>query len=291
MFMGIERSPAGRVGSQSSAALPSASANFGREGSVSAPVLWRGRRRCVVAGSSGGGANMGRMGLPEKDRAEQERRARARLVRDGRPLRMRTLCVMLGQDAEVWRQLSKDEQQQALAPFMDEEREAFRFSNAGELFIIDAALGHAPVEQSEVSGVSLERIQSTRATERAMEKFHSKLSREAFAQGFAAATRHLVPMLVELDERMISEALDEDATDAAKDRGVRVAKELKDRLGGRAVQGVEDVGTDGERDIRKFVASRRPSVMPASAGISIEDVGRETQRQLEAGELVIDDEA
>lgn len=226
-------------------------------------------------------------GLPENVQGFDVSRARAdaRIARDGRPLRMRTLLAAMGAPVEAWREMSKAQQEEALAPFIDETCERWHYSNAGELFIVDQSLGgsgSSPV----TAGKSLEELAERRQTERKFERFVSKLTRESFNQAFAVATMHLAPLLVELDERVIVEGLSKEATDAEKDRALKAAKDLKDRLGGRAVQATEDVGGSGAEDIRSFVASRRPSVLPASAHVSVEQVGELARAELEAGVLI-----
>lgn len=226
-------------------------------------------------------------GLPDEVQGRDVSRARAnaRIERDGRPMRMSVLLKALGASGDDWKQLTREQQMEALEPFIDHAVERWHWSAAGELFIVDQALGGSGVSPV-TAGKSLEELQERRLTERKFERFVSKLTRESFNQAFAAATMHLAPLLVELDERVIVEGLTPEATDAEKDRALKAAKDIKDRLGGRAVQATEDVGGSGAEDIRSFVASRRPSVLPASAHVSVEQVGEIARAELEAGVLI-----
>lgn len=258
-------------------------------GLVGAPV-GRGRvgangAQCAV-GVGRGGYGLGMGGLPDdvQGRDVSGVRALARIERDGRPMRMSTLCAALGLAKDSWREMSREAQVEAMEPFIDHAVERWHWSNAGELFIVDQALGGAGVSPI-TAGKSLEQLQERRLTERKFDRFVSKLTRESFNQAFATATMHLAPLLVELDERVIVEGLAADASDAEKDRAMKAAKDLKDRLGGKSVQATEDVGGSGAEDIRRFVASRRPDVLPASAHVSVQQVGEVSRREIEAGGL------
>lgn len=232
---------------------------------------------------------MGRMGgLPDDDHPGRAvSRAERLVVRDGRPLRMRTLCLVAGAEPGAWGSMSREQQIAAMEPFIDHEAERWHWAASGELFIVDARVAR---NRSDVSEVSLERLQATATAERQFAKWREKLSREAFSRGFAEAVQHVAPMLVQLDERFLEEGLAAEATDAEKDRAVKVARELKERLGGKAVAPQEDV-TARDSDARAFMARSRPRVLPVSAHVSVEQAGEQVRRELEAGLIVEDEDA
>lgn len=194
---------------------------------------------------------------------------------------MRTLCVLAGHERDAWRGVSRADQEEALAPWFDETKHRWLWSNAGELFIVDRELGGMP--DGEGTGVELERLQAARAAERQLERLMGSVERAAVARTVAAMSLHLAPQVVALQEAMIGEGLDPAASDAAKDRAVRVGKDVLDRLGGRAVQGTEDVGQADGDTVRAYVASRQPSVLPVSATVTVEQAGDIAMRELEAG--------
>ena len=227
---------------------------------------------------SGGRANM--LGMTKQ--LPGGRRSVLELVEErGRPVRMRELLVVLGRGEAEWQGMPRRVQEEYLRPFVGE-GEQLRMTNAGEVFIYDPAVLSPP------SGVgsdsSLEELRAGAAGRRAFDKVLQQRTREAFTEGYIASTAELAPLVVELEERFLRDALRDGASDKDKDRALRAMKELKDRWMGRTTQSVE-VTSESRSVVQQLASGGAFEEVVSSEDWTVEQVVADRRVELEGGDL------
>lgn len=197
----------------------------------------------------------------------------------GRPLRMRELLAAAELDPVGWRGMPRGEQEALLQPFVLE-GENLRMTNAGEIYI-DTGERHPAVPGN---SETLEVLQKRAMTRRQFERAVRERSREAFVEGFVAATVEYAPLVVELQEMFLRDALSPDASDKDKDRALRAMKELQDRWMGRTTQTVE-VSSQSKSVVQVLAQKGAFEQFEPSDEWTIEGVAMERSGELEAGEV------
>lgn len=218
------------------------------------------------------------MGQP-RDKAWAQRQVQEQ---GGRPHRMTVFCLLLDMEAEAWRGMSRQVQEQRLLPFVLE-GESIRFApSTGEAFIVPDATGG--MGQGDSHDMTLDELQAARVAQAHWSQVKQKLTAAAFQEAYTMATLDMAPRYVELENLVIDKALAPDATVAERRMAMSAWKDFKDRHMGKAVARVEDVTTKGS-DVADWIASEPPSTLPLSASWTVESVAMEQQKLLEAGEL------
>lgn len=239
-------------------------------------------------GLSGWCANMVRMGQP-RDTAWAVRR----IARNGRPLRLAHVTLAQGLDERAWEGWSREERAEVLEPFM-REGERIHWSNDGEAFIVDEAIGG--MAQGAASGTDLETLQEHR---RIAQMFDTRVRnevasarREAMSQAWAEATAEFAPHYVELFRKLLDSGLDENATTADRKLAYQMVSKELDRAMGKPVAAVEDVGASSAargsaRDLMRTAAMKS---LPASSQWTPESIAEDERKALEAGVIEVNDE-
>lgn len=206
-----------------------------------------------------------------------------RMVKEagGRPHRMMVVCLLAGREADAWRRMSRAQQEVALKPFVLE-GERLHWSREGEGFIVSEEKGG--MGQSEFSSFSLDELKAMAAAKAHWSKVKQGLSRQAYQEAYAQATLDMAPRYVELERKVLDRGLAPDASAQERRLAMAAWKDWKDRHMGRPVAPVEDVTTKGS-EVADWIAAEAPSVLPLSAGWTVESVAEEQQALLEAGEL------
>lgn len=204
----------------------------------------------------------------------------------GRPHRMTVWCLLLGQDGEAWRGMSREKQRAALQPYVLE-GESIRFStNTGEAFIVPDGVGG--MGRSDVAEFSLDELKAAQVARSHWANAQQKMERSAYQRGYAEASIDMAPRYVELERLVLDRALAPDASAQERRLAMAAWKDWKDRHMGKPVAPTEDV-TARASEVSEWIAAEAPSVLPLSASWTVEGVAEEQRRLLEAGELVGDE--
>lgn len=209
-------------------------------------------------------------------------------------MRLAHMTLAQGLEERAWTAWSKEAREDALAPFM-REGERIQWSNDGEAFIVDDAIGG--LIAGDAAGKDLDTLQEEQRIRR---MFDSRLRnevaaarREAFSQAWGEASADFAPRYVELFTKLLDTGLKEDATVAERKLAYAMVSKELDRAMGKPVAAVEDVGAASSaargsaRDLMRRGAMK---ALPASSGWTPETVAEQERAALEAGVIVVDDE-
>lgn len=218
-------------------------------------------------------------GIPRHDKAWAQQQVQRF---GGRPHRASILALILGLDEDAWREWGREGQEQRLARFVLE-GEHIRFAKqTGEAFIVSDAMGG--MGRSESADRSIDELKAEKAALAVWTEAENKIRRDATQKAYAQATIAMAPEYVKLEQLVLEKALDPKATPADRRMAMAAWKDWKDRHMGKAVAPTEDV-TQNQSNIREWMSREQPSVLPLSAGWTMESVAEDQLRELEAGTL------
>ena len=218
--------------------------------------------------------------MPLKNRAWALRQ----VERDGRPVRLMTICLLQDEKADAWTAWSQEQKAEKLAPHMVD-GEYIKWDQWGEGHIVPLATGGRP--RSDVAHRELAVLQKEAKDRKVFEKAVEKRSREVAAMAYAQAVAPLLPVVVQLEEMVVRLGLDGEASEGDRRLAIAAAKDIKDRIMGKATQAIEVTRDEGLSPARR--ALEGVVVRPASADVLVEQVADEHAGLLEAGDVVVED--
>lgn len=203
----------------------------------------------------------------------------------GRPHRSSVLALLLDLPVDGWKVWDRQTQTDRLMPFVLE-GESIRFATQDdEAFIVPDAVGRVDsIEQSASADLSLDEVKAQAAARAHWEEMWAKHDRQSAARGYVQATAHMAPMFVELEEKILSSALGEDASEQQMRLALQLTKDWKDRVMGKAVAPTEDV-TQRPSDVKAWMSTQAPKQLPVSSLWTEESIAQDQLRELEAGTL------
>lgn len=216
------------------------------------------------------------------------------IERNGRPMRLAHVTLARGLEEGAWRSWSVEERDAVLEPFL-REGEALRHANDGEAFIVDAVLGGRGAGVAEVSGKDLETLQEDRRVraifDPVLRQAVASARRDAAAQAWGEATREMAPKYVQLLQLVIDTGLAEGASVADRRLAAQMVQKELDRMMGKSVAQTEDVGAGAapKGTARDLMRSGRARALPASYGLTVEQVAEDARLELEAGVIDVDE--
>lgn len=154
-----------------------------------------------------------------------------------------------------------------------------RFSNDGKPYI-QWPQGNGPANGQTPSFADPAHRARALAAQRMNSRDRKRMSRQAFNDGYAQAAADYAPKIIELEAAILEIATKRDkdgeftASDRQIDRALKLSKDIKDRLGGKAVQQI---------DVDKTSETRVSRIAAAAARAVDEIEGKIVSPELEAG--------
>lgn len=219
------------------------------------------------------------MGQPQ-DKAWAQRQVQEQ---GGRPHRMTVYCLLLGQDGDAWKAMTREQQERALTPFLADGEYVRIMPSNGEAFIVsgDPKPNNG---RTAASDFTLDELKAAAQARAHWAGVSAKMRREAYAEAYAQATLDMAPKYVELERKVLDRGLADDATPAERRMAMAAWKEWKHQHMGKPVAPTEDV-TTRPSEIAEWMSSEAPKHLPLSADWTVESVAKEQLLELEAGTL------
>lgn len=225
---------------------------------------------------------MPRMGAP-RDPAWAARK----IAKHGRPMRHAHVTLAQGLEERDWERWTQAQREEVLLPFV-KDGERIHWSNDGEGFIVDEALG-GQGPGAVTSAKSLEMLQDDAAVARLFAQARQSGMREGYQDGYAKATIDLAPDYVKLEGEILRAALAEGASTGDRRLALKAMTNWQDRMMGKPVAAVEDV-TNKVTPARQLMRSGKSRVLPASSTWTPEGVAEQERLALASGDVETSDD-